>query len=134
MTVICDDEAAKTIVEAALERKIWAPFRGLIVKHGINTVGAIIFNNYDQLDVHFTCVMSENSPMSMKDARYVARYVFEKLGCRRCTAITSDNNLAAQRALLQLGFRFEGRLRWHFADADGLVYGILRWEQKIVRL
>jgi hypothetical protein len=132
MTVICDDESAKAIIEAALIRKICEPFRGLVVRRGLEVIGAIVFNNYDELDVHFTCVM--NAPISMKDARYVARYVFKQLGCKRCTAVTSELNLAARRALLQLGFKFEGRLREHFDDGDGLVYGVLRSEQKIVRL
>lgn len=132
MTIVSDNVAAKAIIEAALVRKLWEPFRGLVVKRGIETVGAIVFNNYDQHDVHFTCVLS--APITMRDARYVARYVFVQLGCRRCTAITSELNMAARRALLQLGFKFEGRLRDHFDEADGLVYGILRSEQKIVRL
>jgi hypothetical protein len=132
MTIICDDESAKAIVEAALVRKLWEPFRGLVVKHGGETVGAIVFNNYDQRDVHFTCVMS--APISMKDARYVARYVFGQLGCRRCTAITSEFNVAAQKALRQLGFKREGRLRQHFEEGDGLIYGILKSEQRIARI
>lgn len=132
MTIVADNWSAREIVEAALVRKICEPFRGLVVKHGLNVIGAIIFNNYDQCDIHFTCVLS--APIGMRDARYVARYVFLQLGCRRCTAITSELNLAARRALLQLGFKFEGRLREHFDEGDGLVYGILRSEQKIVRI
>lgn len=139
MTIICDDESAKAIIEAALVRKLWEPFRGLVVKRQSHrypgemiTVGAIVFNNYDQRDVHFTCVLSE--PIGIKDARYVARYVFKQLGCARCTAITSEFNMAARRALLQLGFKFEGCLRGHFEEGNGLVYGILRSEQKIARL
>jgi len=132
MAVISDNTAAKAIIEAALVRKIWEPFRGLIVKHGMETVGAIIFNNYDQRDVHFTCVMS--APISMRDARYVAKYVFKQLGCRRCTAITSERNVAARRALLKLGFKFEGKMRDHYDDEDGVMYGLLRSEQKIVRI
>jgi hypothetical protein len=132
MTIVCDNEAAKAIIEAALVRKLWEPFRGLIVKCGMATTGAIVFNNYDQRDVHFTCVLT--APIGIRDARYVARYVFKQLGCRRCTAVTSEFNVAAQRALLQLGFQLEGRLREHFDGADGLIYGILRSEQKIARI
>jgi RimJ/RimL family protein N-acetyltransferase len=133
MTITCDSVSAKAIIEAALVRKLWEPFRGLIVQRGMGeTIGAIVFNNYDQRDVHFTCVLS--APIGIKDARYVARYVFKQLGCARCTAVTGEFNIAAQRALLQLGFKFEGRLREHFEEGDGLVYGILRSEQKIARL
>ena len=136
MSVICDDISAKEIIEAALVRKICEPYRGLVVidhKSGIgNVMGAIVFNNYDQRDVHFTCVM--NAPISMRDARFVARYVFRQLGCKRCTAITSELNMAAQRALLQLGFQYEGRLRQHYDEGDGLIYGILKSEQRIARI
>jgi hypothetical protein len=131
VTVKCDDLAAKEIIEAALIRKICEPFRGLIVRDGNHVTGAIVFNNYDEQDVHFTCIL--NAPISMTDARYVARYVFVQLGCRRCTAITSEFNMAARRALLQLGFKHEGTLRDHYREGDGLVYGILRSEQKIVK-
>jgi hypothetical protein len=131
MTIVCDNDSARAIVEAALLRKLWEPFRGLVIKTGCETTGAIVLNNYDQQDVHFTCVLS--APIGIRDARFVARYVFRQLGCRRCTAVTSELNLAAQRALLQLGFKWEGRLREHYPEADGLVYGLLRSEQKIAR-
>jgi hypothetical protein len=132
MTIISDNWAAKEIVEAALVRKICEPFRGLVIKDGMNVSGAIIFNNYDQHDIHFTCVLSR--PIGMRDARSVARYVFEQLGCRRCTAVTASSNYPARKALLQLGFRQEGILREHFELDDGVVYGMLRSEQKIVRM
>lgn len=134
MTIQLDNDSAKAIIESALAWKLGDPCIGLVVKHGIETVGAIVFNNYDAFlnNIHFTCVLS--APIGMSDARCVARYVFKQLGCRRCTAITSEYNLAAQRALLQLGFKFEGRLRDHFDESDGLVYGILKREQKIVRI
>lgn len=132
MTIELDDRGAKAIVEAALVRKICEPFRGLVVTRGESVIGAIIFNNYDERDIHFTCVM--NQPISMRDARIVARYVFVQLGCRRCTAVTSELNLAARRALLQLGFQFEGRLHDHYDEADGLIYGLLRSKQKIARI
>ena len=137
MTIYCDDSSAKKIVERALEKPICEPFRGLLIRNNNHAIiGAIVFNNYEGSNVYFTCVMSggPRGSISMKDARYVARYVFKQLGCRRCTAITSELNMAARRALLQLGFKFEGRLREHFDEADGLVYGILRSEQKIARI
>jgi hypothetical protein len=131
MTILCDNNAAKAILEAGLVRKISEPFCGLVVKRGIETTGAIVFNHYNYHDVHFMCILSE--PIGIRDARYVARYVFGHLGCRRCTAITSEFNIAAQRALRQLGFKFEGRLRDHFEESDGLLFGILRSEQKIAK-
>lgn len=133
MTIQLDNDSAKAIIEKAFPKiNVLEPFCGLLVKHGIETVGAIIFNRYDFRDVHFSCVMSK--PIGMSDARCVARYVFKQLGCRRCTAITQEDNIAAQRALRKLGFKYEGRMRDHFDDSDGLVYGLLRSEQKIARM
>jgi hypothetical protein len=132
MTIFCDNDQARAIVEAALLRKLCEPFRGLVVTNERQQmIGAIVFNNYDQQDIHFTCVLS--APIGMRDARFVARYAFSQLGCRRCTAVTSEDNLAARRALQQLGFKWEGRLREHFPEGDGLVYGLLRSEQKIAK-
>lgn len=132
MTILRADEMAKQIIESALVRKIYEPFLGLVIANVGRPTGAIIFNNYEGSDVHFTCVL--RSHISMRDARYVARYVFGQMGCKRCTAVTSELNIAAQRALRQLGFKFEGRMRDHFNEADGLIFGILRSEQKIARL
>jgi hypothetical protein len=128
-----DAYAARMIVEKSLGHKIYEPFSGIVMfgKRGGYT-GACIFNNYDGRDVHFTCVSS--GLLGMREARFVAQYVFGKLGCHRCTAITRGTNERAIKALVQLGFQYEGTLREHYADADGAVFGLLRAEQKIVRL
>jgi hypothetical protein len=131
MTIVVDSWSAREIMETALVRKICEPFLGLVVKDGADVVGAIIFNNYDQYDIHFTCVLS--APIGIRDARFVARYVFGQLGCRRCTAVTASSNYPARKALLQLGFRQEGILREHFELDDGVIYGMLRSEQKIAK-
>jgi hypothetical protein len=127
-----DARAAKSIVEKALGLEICEPFSGLVMVNGGRYTGACIFNNYNKRDVHFTCV--SRGLLKMSEARFVARYVFETLGCHRCTAITSGKNEAAIKALVQLGFRYEGTLREHYKDADGAVFGLLCSEQRIVRL
>lgn len=132
--ILCDDARAKEIVEGALPIKVAEPFRGLVMidrKSG-NISGACIFNNYIGRDVHFTCVSA--GLLGMREARYVARYVFGKLGCVRCTAITKGTNERAIKALVQLGFKYEGTMREFYDDADGAVFGLLRSEQRIVRL
>lgn len=126
--MVQDDTRAREIVEKALRVKIYEPFSGIVMSDN----GACIFNNYDGRDVHFTCVSS--GLLKMHEARFVARYVFETLGCHRCTAVTRGTNGRAIKALAQLGFRYEGTLREHFEDADGGVFGLLRSEQRIVRL
>lgn len=130
--IVGDAQAARAIVEKELGLKICEPFSGLVMIRDGRYSGACIFNNYNERDVHFTCV--SNGLLTMREARFVARYVFDTLGCYRCTAVTSGKNEAAIKALVQLGFRYEGTLREHYPDADGAVFGLLRREQKIVRL
>jgi hypothetical protein len=128
-----DDAAAREIAEAAFGVKIFEPFTGLVLIDDEGRAdGACIFNNYDGRDVHFTCV--NNHRMRMTDARVVATYVFDKLGCHRCTAITRRHNWPARKALRQLGFKIEGFLREHFPDDDAVIYGVLKSEQKIARI
>lgn len=127
-----DGNCARAIVEQTLRVKIWEPFTGIIMTTDGKFTGACIFNNYDGRDVHFTCV--NRGILKMSEARFVARYVFEKLGCHRCTAITRGTNRLAIKALVQLGFVYEGTLREHFEDADGAVFGLLRSEQRIATL
>ena len=133
MSVEHDDASARRIVEDFFRKKIHEPFVGLLLRdeNGLPD-GACIFNNYDGWDVHLSCVNGHR--MSTSDAREIATYVFKKLDCHRCTAITARHNAPARKALRQLGFRIEGFMREHFSDDDGVVYGLLRSEQKIVRL
>ena len=133
MSVKHDDEAARSIAEAAFGKKMYDPLVGLVLFDDKGLAdGACIFNNWDGRDVHFTCVNSHL--LRVADARFVARYVFEKLDCHRCTAITARHNAPARKALRQLGFKIEGFLREHFPNDDGVIYGLLRSEQKIARL
>lgn len=129
--IVHDDRHAREIVERELRVKIYEPFSGVVICHGEAAVGACIFNNYCGRDVHFTCVF--DGLMTINDARIVSRYVFGQLGCQRCTAITRSGNAAARMALRQLGFKIEGFLREHFDDDDGVVYGLLKSEQRITR-
>lgn len=127
-----DPQSARHIVEKSLRVRIYEPFCGLTIVEDGRRTGACIFNNYDGRDVHFTCVYS--GVLKMQDARFVARYVFGQLGCHRCTAVTRMYNRRAIHALKKLGFIEEGILREHFHDADGIVFGLLRSEQRIARL
>jgi hypothetical protein len=128
-----DPYAARMIVEKALPIRIHEPYSGIVMigPRGEYT-GACIFNNYVGRDIHFTCVST--GLLGMREARYVARYVFGKLGCSRCTAITRATNERAIKALVQLGFKYEGTMREFYPDTDGAVFGLLRSEQRIVRL
>lgn len=106
------------------------PFIGLIVEKDGKQVGAVILNDYTpgqniELTAH-TC-----GNWSISDVRGVARYCFARV--RRITARTSVNNTRAAYMLTALGFQREGVLRNWFDDADAIVFGLLRSEQRIYR-
>jgi hypothetical protein len=126
------DLIAKAYVENALNVHICEPFAGLVVYGKSGVMGAFVVNNYDGRDAHLTVALEGR--MSVAQMRNMARYIFQGLGCHRVTAVTRRGNERAVGALEMLGFRQEGVLREHFPDADGIVYGLLRGEQKIVRL
>jgi RimJ/RimL family protein N-acetyltransferase len=133
--VVQDDRKARFLIQAKIGIRIADPFSGLVFVDDERTIGAAVFNNYDGRDIHFTCAMVENNiEIGMRIARRVAWYVFKVMDCHRCTATTPRSNLRAITALETLGFRFEGVLREYFPnDEDGMVYGLLRCEQKILR-
>lgn len=131
--VVQHDAKAREIVENAMGVRIYEPYTGLVLHDDGRMIGACIFNNHlTGRDVHFTCVMHEPH-VGMRIARRVAWYVFKVMGCHRCTAITPRSNIKAIAALESIGFKFEGVMREYFPNDDGLVYGILRSEQKLLR-
>jgi len=128
-----NDALAAEMVKASLGQPVVPPFVGLVAIDDEGApVSAVILNNYERRDVHVTVVNAGN--FGVRAMRHLAWLIFVNLGCARVTAITRADNLPAQRGLLQLGFRQEGIMREHFDGADGLLFGLLRSEQKIVRL
>ncbi len=131
-----NNEAAREIVERELGIHVTEPYAGLLLIDPKNRVltGAVIFNHYkpDHSDVEFTCVLLKPD-VGMRIARRVAWYAFKVMDCRRCTAVTKRSNTKAQTALETLGFHVEGYFREYFGDEDGVIYGLLRSEQKLLR-
>lgn len=125
-----DDDAARAYIGQRLELAICDPFIGLIVEHNGNQVGAVILNDYTpghniELTAH-TC-----GNWTVRDVRDIARYCFARV--RRVTARTSVRNTRAVYMLTALGFRREGLLRDWFDNADAVVFGLLKSEQRIYR-
>lgn len=93
-------------------------------------IGAIVLNDYTPgQNIEMTGHSSAN--WSPKDVRDIARYCFGRV--RRITARTSVKNTRAIYMLKALGFKQEGVLRDWFDDADAIVFGLLRSEQRIYR-
>ena len=125
-----DDEGARRYVERELGLHVSDPFIGLIVEQGGKQVGAVILNDFT-LGQNIELTAHTKGNWSISDVRGVARYCFERV--RRITARTSVNNTRAIHMLAALGFKHEGILRDWFSDADAIVFGLLRSEQRIYR-
>jgi hypothetical protein len=125
-----DSEAARRYLERELKLHVADPFIGLLIEKDGVPVGAVILNDYTpgqniELTAH-TC-----GNWSISDVREIARYCFARV--RRITARTSVKNTRAAYMLRALGFKREGVLRDWFDDADAIVFGLLRSEQRIFR-
>ena len=128
-----DDALAAQMIEATLGHPVVPPFAGLVAFDDEGApVSAVILNNYTRRDVHVTAVNA--GLFGVRAMRHLAWMIFVNMGCVRVTAVTRSDNEAAIAALHKLGFRREGCLRCHFDGAAGLVFGLLRSEQKILRL
>lgn len=125
-----DDEAARRYIERELGIHVSDPFIGLVVEQNGKQVGVVILNDYTPgQNIELTAHTKGN--WSVSDVRGVARYCFERV--RRITARTSVKNTRAAYMLTALGFKHEGVLREWFKDADAIVFGLLRSEQRIFR-
>ncbi|UQD69208.1 GNAT family N-acetyltransferase [Bradyrhizobium japonicum] len=93
-------------------------------------VGAIVLNDYTP-GKNIEMTGHSNANWSPKDVRDIARYCFGRV--RRITARTSMKNEKAIKMLEAIGFKREGVLRDWFDDADAIVFGLLRSEQRIYR-
>ena len=121
---------AKFFAERHLKTTFAHPFIGLIVVDRPQIVGAIILNDYTpERNIEVTGV---GRGWSVGVVRFILRYCFARV--RRITARTSINNHAAITALEQIGFKREGVMREFFDDGDAIVFGLLRSEQKLIRV
>lgn len=133
MKFIQDDTRAREYAESSLGIVLCPPFVGLLLLDDNEAVkGVVIVNGYTKRNANVT-VCSEGS-WALGAARDLARYLFVKLGCARITAVTKSTNVKAIRACEALGFKREGIMRDHFDDCDGILLGLLKSEQKLLRL
>ena len=126
-----DDERAGRAIQDSLGVTVALPFVGLVVTEGDKLVAALIFNNFDRINIDLS--ISAFAPLSIRAIREIAKYVFGLLRVKRVTCITRISNTKAIDRLLTLGFEFEARLKQRFPDEDGLQFCLLRSSQKLVR-
>jgi hypothetical protein len=92
-------------------------------------VAGVVFSNYRKWDIEMS--VASETPLAWRPnvLRALYAYVFEQLGCVRCTSITTRSNRKARGFLERLGFQLEGNLRSSYdGRRDALVYGLLRAE------
>lgn len=129
-----DDRRAAAAIEAATGGQTFSPpFVGLVVTEGEALIAALVFNNFDRINLDLSiCVLR---PLRVGAIRDVARYVFGRLRVERLTCVTQAENKGAIDRALRLGFTFEGRQRRRFPGGkDGLMFSLLASEQKFARL
>ncbi len=105
----------------------FADVRGIVALNNIGEIeGAVVFTNYTGFSVMISGAGRAIMLRSFRQA--IGDYVFGFLGCRRMEIVTRQNNKRMKKLAPRLGFRFEGRMRGYYGDADGYLYAILNDE------
>lgn len=101
----------------------------MVVNDNKDFVAAVIISNFRKTDCEVTCVSESPAAWRPHVCQTIFSYIFEYLGCARCTCITTKGNKKSRSFLINLGFELEGRLRQGFDGCkDALVYGLLASE------
>lgn len=104
---------------------------GMYTAHAVLTdkgefVGGVIYSLYRGFDVHVSAAVETGLTMRPHVIRAVFDYVFNQLGCKRCTIVTCRSNKRARRFAEKIGFALEGVMKLGYdGTRDGLIYGIL---------
>jgi len=126
------DAKAKAYIDNALNINLSLPFCGYVIANKLNdTVGAFVYNGFTGDNVELTIACEERVTISI--ARFIALIAFFDLGCNRMTARTRISNQRAIKAMLNVGFKFEGVAREYFGGEDAIMFGMLAKEQKLVK-
>lgn len=102
----------------------------MIVDDKMDFVGGVIFSNFRGTDCEVSCAAEPNMAVWRPHImRAVFSYVFDQLGCVRCTSVTTKRNKRARDFLEGLGFVLEGNIRLGYdGRRDALIYGLLASE------
>lgn len=97
-------------------------------------VGAVVISNLRHyngkaIDCEISCATDSRVAWRPGVCRAVFGYIFNQLGCVRCTSITRKNNTKARAFLEALNFQLEGNVRKAYDGyKDALIYGLLAEE------
>lgn len=101
----------------------------MIVNDDQDFVAGVVVTNFRNTDCEISCASESPAAWRPSVCRAIFKYVFEQLGCVRCTSITTKGNRKARSFLQSLGFELEGNVRLGYdGRRDALIYGLLRSE------
>lgn len=92
-------------------------------------LAAFVFNDYSGANVELTA-LAEPGGLTRGVLRYVAKYAFEKLKCRRVTVRTKKRNKRVLRIANRFGFAYENVAKDFYEDCDAVVFRMLRKDCK----
>ncbi len=125
-----DDERAAAFATSILGYSFAQPYIGMVVDRDGEVVSAIIFNGFIRgQNIDMTGV-GKVWPVFV--IRQIARYCFARV--KRVTSRTCVSNHAAIKALEAAGFKREGVMRDYFPDGDAIVFGLLKSEQRLIKV
>lgn len=100
-----------------------------IVNDNQDFVAGMVISNFRGTDCEISCASESGAAWRPHVCKAVFKYIFEQLGCVRCTSITTKRNKRAREFLEALGFQLEGNLRQGYdGKIDALIYGLLASE------
>ena len=89
-------------------------------------VCGVVYSNYRDTDIEMSVYCSDKKFWNKAVLRAFFLYPFEKLGCRRVTAIILKQNKPARLFCERLGFVLEGVMKEALDDGDACIYGLLK--------
>lgn len=105
----------------------------MVVNDDNDFVAGVVFSNFRDTDIEIST--ASETPLAWRPhvCRAVFKYIFDQLGCVRCTSITTKSNKKARSFLEALGFQLEGNARLGYdGKRDALIYGLLRSECRFI--
>lgn len=123
---IVADERVERFIAEGLQYSLTPPYTVIgLEKDGV-IVGGVLLNVFEGEDVHFSAV---GTGWTRDFMRAFGKYVFDTLGCIRCTAVAEEPEVI--KLAQKMGGKIEGRMRNHFGvGRDGVIVGILKEEYR----
>jgi hypothetical protein len=127
----CDDLVA-SLVGRMVGEPLIPPFTAIGVTDGEMLVGGVVFNGFTGHDIELTG--AGHGCWTPRIIRVMARYVFHQLGCERCSMTIRASDSRTLSMARKIGFRIEGIHPKVFGDDAAISFGLLRSEQRLIRL